>query len=330
MKPCYLTVVPAALVLSAACAAILPVVNAAEPSYPTRPVRLLVPFPPGGGADTMARIITPKLHDAMGQPWIVDNRGGAAGNIAADIVAKASPDGHTVFLGFATTLTVNPTLYRNLSYDVQRDLRPVVMLASSLYMLVVHPSVSAISVKEFIALAKAKPGSLNYSSGGVGTPLHLAAELFKYRAGVDLVHVPFKGGGPASTAVVAGEVQVLFGSLPSSFPYVQAGRLKGLAVTSTKRAAVAPAIPTIAESGFPGFDVTSWYGLLVPTGTPAGVMKRMHDDTMKVMSLPEVRQAIERRGLEITLAGPQDFDQLIREQTVVWAKLIKAAGIKAE
>ncbi len=229
----------------------------AEPSYPTRPVRLLVPFAPGGGADAISRIITPKFHDLLGQPWVVDNRGGAAGNLAAETVARAAPDGHTVFMGFATTLTVNPSLYK-LPYSVEKDFQPVTLLATTQYILVIHSSVPANSLKELIALARQKPGSLNYSSGGIGTPLHLAAELFQKRAGVKMVHLAYKGGGPAAAALLAGEAQVLFGSVASSIQHVKSGRLKALATTGTKRSKVVPELPTMIESGFPGFDVGSW------------------------------------------------------------------------
>lgn len=298
-------------------------------AYPNRPVRLVLPFAPGGGADAVARVISPKLHAATGQPWVVDNRGGAAGNIAAELVARATPDGHTVFLGFSTVLTVNPLLY-DLSFNVQKDFVPIVMLSAGQYMLVLHPSVKADSVKELIDLAKAKPNSLNYASAGVGSPLNLAAELFKVRAGINMAHVPYKGGGPASRAVVAGEVQVLFGSLPSSFPHVKAGRLKALAVTGPKRAEVAPELPTVAESGFPGFKVTSWYGFLVPAGTPKHIVKTVHDETVKVMQLPDVRKALENRGLEITVRGPQEFEAQIKEETATWEKVIRSAGIKLQ
>src|SRR4030095_4558809 len=213
-------------------------------NYPTRPVRLLVPFAPGGGADTISRILTPKLHEALGQPWGGDKRGGAAGTLAAETVARAAPDGHTVLMGFATTLTVNPSLYK-LPYSVEKDLQPVSMLATAQYILVIHSSVPANSVKELIALAKQKPRSLNYSSGGIGTPLHLAAELFQKRAGVKMVHLAYKGGGPAAAALLAGEAQVLFGSIASSIQHVKSGRLKALATTGSKRSKVVPELPTM-------------------------------------------------------------------------------------
>lgn len=303
--------------------------HAGESGYPSRPVRLLVPFAPGGGADALARIITPKLHEALGQPWVVDNRGGAAGNLAAEIVAHASPDGHTVFEGFNTVLTVNPTLYK-LPFDMAKALQPVTLLATAQYILVVHPSVPANTLKEFIALAKQKPGSLNYATAGVGSPLHLAGELFKKRAGIQMVPIAYKGGGPAAAAVLSGEAQVIFASVAASLPQVKAGRLKALATTGLKRSKVAPDLPTIAESGFPGFDVGSWYAFLVPAGTPAGVVKRLHDAVVKVLDLPDVQQAMGRQGLDPEPSTPQELAERIRKETAQWAAVIKEQGIKAE
>jgi tripartite-type tricarboxylate transporter receptor subunit TctC len=302
---------------------------AAAPPYPTRPIRVLVPFAAGGGADALSRILAPKLSEAMGQTWVVDNRGGAAGNLAAEIVADAAPDGYTVFMGFSTVLTVNPSLYK-LRYNVQKDFAPVTLLATAQYILVVHPSVQAGSLKEFVVLAKQKPGGFNYASAGVGSPLHLAAELFKKRAGVDMVHLPYKGGGPAAAAVLAGEAQVIFGSVASSIPHVKAGKLKALATTGTKRSKVAPDLPTIAESGFPGFDVTSWYAFLVPARTSPAIVKRLHDEAVKAVGLPDVQQAMSRQGLEVDAGTPQELAQRIASETAVWAGVIKDAGIKAD
>ena len=297
--------------------------------YPSRPVRLVLPFAPGGGSDAVARVINPKFYEVLGQQWVVDNRGGAAGNIAAEIVARADPDGHTVFLGFSTVLTVNPLLYK-LPFNVKNDLAPVVMLTAGQYMLVLHPSVKANNIRDFIALAKSRPGSLNYSSAGIGTPLNLAAELFKVRAGIDMTHVPYKGGGPASAAVLGGEVQVLFGSLPSTYPHVLAGQLKALAVTGPNRAAVAADLPTVAESGFPGFEVTSWYGLLVPAKTPERIRAILYEVAAKALQAPDVKQQIARQGLEVFLMGPAEFSAQIARETETWAQVIKAAGIRLE
>jgi tripartite-type tricarboxylate transporter receptor subunit TctC len=301
----------------------------AESAYPTRPIRLLVPTSPGGGTDTLARILAPRLGEALGQSWIVDNRAGASGNIAGEFVARAVPDGYTAMLALNHVVTVNPTIYK-LPYDVQRDLQPVTALAGAQYLLVLHPSVAAASVKEFVALARQKPGTLNVASAGIGTPVHLAAELFKKRAGVNLVHIPYKGGGPAAAAVLAGEAQVIFGSVSASMPHVRAGRLKALATTGIRRSKVVPELPTIAESGYPGFDVRSWYSLLVTAGTPAAIVSRIHDAVARVMGMPEVQEAMARQGLEAELSTPKELAARIRKETAVWAGVIQETGIKVE
>lgn len=303
--------------------------GAAAVQYPTRPVRLVVPFAAGGGADTLSRIIAPKLSDALGQTWVVDNRGGAAGNLAAEIIADAAPDGHTVFMGFSTVLTVNPSLYK-LRWTVEKNFQAVSLLATAQYILVIHPSVKAGTVKELTALAKQNPKTLNYASAGVGSPLHLAAELFKKRADVNMVHLPYKGGGPAAAAVLAGEAHVIFGSVASSMPHVKAGRLKALATTGAKRSKVAPELPTLAESGFPGFNVTSWYAFLVPGKTPAAIVRLLHDEAVKAVALSDVQQAMSRQGLEAETSSPQQLSERIKAETAMWAEVIKSAGIKAE
>jgi len=303
--------------------------QAADAPYPTRPIRLLVPFAAGGGSDATARILTPKLHEAMGQAWVVDNRGGAGGNLAAEIVAKANPDGHTIFLGFNTVLTVNPTLYK-LPFSMEKELAPVTLLATAQYIMVVHPSVPANNLKEFIALAKAKPGSLNFSSGGMGTPLHMAAELFSKRAGIRMTHIAYKGGSPAATALLGGEVQLLFGSIAASMPHVKTGRLKAFATTGARRSKVAPELPTMIELGFPGFDVGSWYAFLVPTGAPASVIRRLRDESLKVIAMPDVQQSLTRQGLEPETSTPQELAARIKSETATWAQVIKDAGIKGE
>jgi tripartite-type tricarboxylate transporter receptor subunit TctC len=289
----------------------------------------VVPFAAGGGADTLSRIVTPKLSEAMGQQWVVDNRGGAGGNVAAEIVVQAAPDGHTVFMGFNTVLTVNPTLTR-LPYSMEKDLQPVTLLATAQYILVLNSGVPASTLKEFIAVAKQKPGGFNYSSGGVGTPLHLAAELFSKQAGVKMVHIAYKGGGPAAAAVLSGEVQVLFGSVASSMPHVKSGRLRAIATTALKRSKVAPDLPTMAELGFPGFNVTSWYAFLVPAKTPAAIVRRLHDEGVRAVALTDVQQAASRQGLEIETSTPQELAQRIKSETAMWAAVIKDAGIKAD
>lgn len=302
---------------------------ASSPDYPTRPIRLLLPFAPGGSADVIARIMTPKLAEAMGQQWVVDNRGGAAGNIAAETTARSAPDGHTVFLGLSTIVTANPALYK-LPFSMEKDLQPVTQLTTSQYILVLNPNVPAASVKELIALAKQKPRSLNYSSGGVGSPLHLAAALFEKRAGIEMVHIPYKGGGAATTAVVAGEAQLGVASVASSMQLVKAGRLKAIATTGLKRSQVAPELPTLIESGFPGLEVVSWYGLLVPAGTPSTIVQRIRAEALKVVQAPDVREALAAQGLQVETSTPQEFAARIRSDTKTWAEVIRSAGIKAE
>lgn len=303
--------------------------HAGATEYPTRPVRLIVPFAPGGGADTLARIITPKLTQSMGQQWVVDNRAGAGGNIGAELVARAAPDGHTVFMGFNTVLTVNPTLYK-LSFSIEKDLQPVTLLATAQYLLVLHPSVPATSVKELIEVAKQKPGGLSYASSGVGSPLHLAAELFSTRAGVKMVHIPYKGGGPAAASVLAGESHVIFGSVASSLPHVKSGRLKAIATTGSQRSKVAPNLPTMAEAGMPGVEVTSWYAFMVPAATPPAVVTRIHAEAVKALGMADVQQAMARQGLDPQTSTPQELGARIRSETKIWADVIRSAGIKPQ
>ena len=299
------------------------------PQYPERPVRLIVGFPPGGTTDTIARIIAPRFSDALQRSWVIDNRGGAGGNIATEIAAKAAPDGHTVLLVVSNALTSNPLLYK-LSIDVERDLEPIVLMATAQYMLTVHASVKATNVKEFVTLARSQAGQMNYASTGIGTPQHLAFELFKMRAGIDLVHVPYKGGGPAAAALLANEVPVMFGSLPALLQHVRSARLRGLAVSGAARARAAPDMPTVAESGYSGFEATSWYGLLVPAKTPASIVDLLHRTARSVLELPEVRQAIQSEGLEITYKDPRQFAQHIKTERAVIADVVKAARIKIE
>ena len=302
---------------------------AAAPDYPTRPVRLLLPFAPGGSADAIARLITPKLSEAMGQQWVVDNRGGAAGNIAAELVARAAPDGHTVFLGLSTIVTANPALYK-LSFSMEKDLQPVTQLTVSQYLLILNPNVPASNVKELIALAKQKPRALNYSSGGVGSPLHLGAALFERRAGIQLVHIPYKGGAAATTAVVTGEAHLGVASVASSINLVKAGRLKAIATTGPRRSQVAPELPTLIEAGFPGLEVVSWYGLLVPAGTPNAIVQRIRTEAIKAVEPADMRQALAGQGLQVETSTPKEFAARIRADTKTWAEVIKSAGIKAE
>jgi tripartite-type tricarboxylate transporter receptor subunit TctC len=300
----------------------------AQPQYPTRPVRLLVPFAPGGGSDTLARILSARLSEQMGQTWVIDNRGGAGGNLAAETVARSSPDGHTVFIALSTVITVNPTLYK-LPFSVEKDLHPVVMLAGAQYILVVHPSVPAKTVTDLVNLAKQKPTALNYASGGVGTPLHLAAELLKKGAGIQMTHVAYKGGSPAAASVLAGETQVLFGSVAASMPHIKSGKLRALATTGSKRAKGVPELPTIAESGYPGFEVATWYGLLVPAKTSPMIVDRLYREALKALEHPEVQKAMAAQGLEPEPGDSATMAARIKSETAMWAGVIREAGIQA-
>jgi tripartite-type tricarboxylate transporter receptor subunit TctC len=299
-------------------------------SFPVRPIRLLVAFSPGGGSDTSARIVALKLGELLGQQVVVDNRPGAAGNIATEIAVRAQPDGYTLLWGFSAPLVVNPSLYRNLPFDTERDLEPIALVASSQYMLLVHPSIPATSVKELIAYAKSRPGQLRYASAGVGTPHHLAAELFKNRTGIDITHVTYKGGAPASVAVMSGEVQIHFGSFSAALPYVKAKRLTALAVTGPERSPEAPELPTMQQSGFDGFDVRSWFAVLAPARTPRNIVTRLNQELLKILAVPDVQERLKRTGVYPTGSTPQELAAYIKTEKTVWAKVIKDAGIRAE
>jgi tripartite-type tricarboxylate transporter receptor subunit TctC len=301
-----------------------------ESTYPNKPIRLILPFPAGGGTDNLARIMAPKLHQILGQPVIVDNRPGASGNIATEAVAKALPDGYTILMGYNTALTFNPLIFNGLNFDVQKDLKPVTLLATAKYILVVNNSVPAKTVKELITLAKDKPGQLNFSSAGNGSTLHLAAELFKYMGNIDIVHIPYKGGGPATLGVLSGEVQMTFGSVASVMPHVRSGKLRAIAVTSLTRSNVAPEIPTINESGLNGFNVTSWYGFLIPKNTPDSIVNKILKASQEVIQSPEVKEAMAKQGgLEITISSPSEFEDLIKNETNMWRDLNKKLKISS-
>jgi len=305
------------------------VAQAADSAYPTRPVRLVVPFSPGGGVDATARIIAPKLSESMGQHWVVDNRAGAGGNLASEIVARASPDGHTVLLALDTMLTANPILYK-LPFSVEKDLQPVVILAVSDQIVVVHPSVAAKTLKEFVVLAKQKPGAFRHGSGGMASSNHLAAELFKKVAGIDILHVPYKGAGPSIAAILAGDIQMNISSTASTIGFIKAGRLRALASTGAKRGNALPELPTVAESGYPGFEAIQWYALVVPGATPKSIVARIHKDSVKALDNAEVRASMERLGLQQDPSTPQALVARIKKETATWSAIIKDAGIRIQ
>ena len=298
--------------------------------YPTRPIRLVLPFPPGGGSDTLARILAPRMGEAMGQQWVVDNRSGAAGNIAAEIVARAAPDGYTLLLTLNSVLTMNPALYPHLRLNPQTDLQPITQLSLGQYIVVLHPGVPASSVRELLDLARAKPGALRYASAGVGSNPHLAGELLKSMAKVDLAHVPYKGAGPSTIAVLSGEVQLAFQSVAAAMPHVRSGKLKAIAVTGLKRSAVAPDLPTLHESGVTGYNVISWHALLAPAKTPAGIVAALDQSVRKVAQQPTVTEAMGREGMETTVKGPADLAALVKSEAATWHAVIKAANIRGE
>ncbi len=322
------------LVLALLLAAGLPVAAAAAqstaPHYPDRPVRLVLPFPPGGPSDILARLFSQKLGESLGQQVVVDNRGGAAGAIACEIAKRATPDGYTLLQATVGTLSINPGLYPNLPYDPARDFLPVTMLTATPYLLVTYPGLPARSVSELVAFVKSKPHQLNFASGGVGTGNHFSMELFKLSAGLDMVHVPYKGSGQAVNDVLAGQVQMMFMNLLPAMPHVKAGRMRGLAVTSAQRSAAAPDIPTIAESGFAGYESTSWHGIVVPARTPAALVRRLHDEFAKITRRPDVKGRLESQGTAVIGNTPEEFATTIKAETVKWTKVIRTAGIKAE
>jgi len=298
--------------------------------YPVKPVRIVVPFPPGGPADVLARTVGDKLQASLGQPVVVDNRPGAGGNIGMELVAKAAPDGHTLVLAPAGNLTVNPILYRSVPYDVARDFAPVTVIAAVPNVLVVNVNVPAKDVAELISYAKANPGRLNFASPGAGSGAHLAGELLKGTAGLDMTHVPFNGIAPAVTAVVAGDVQVMFAAAPSAMPQVAAGKLRALGVASPKRMASAPAVPTLDESGLPGFDVTSWYSIVAPAATPPAVIERLQTEIARALQSPDVKARLAGLGAEAVGNTPAEFAAMIRTESAKWGKIVKDANIKPE
>ena len=305
-------------------------VVAAAQDYPSKSIRLMVPAAPGGGADFLARIVGLKLSEAMGQPVVIDNRAGASGTIAADLTAKSAGDGYTVLMGQSTSIVIAPQIYQKLNYDTLRDLKPVTLVAEVPNVLVVHPSVPANSVKDLIALAKAKPGMLNFGSSGNGAPTHLAGEMFKTATATRLVHVPYKGAGPAANALIAGEIQVMFAPIVSVLPHVKSGRLRALAVTSAARSAAVPELPTLAESGLTGYDISSWFGLFVPSSTPDAVVEKLYRETARLLKTQDVIDRFSKEGAEPVGSTPANFSSYVRQEYVKYAKVIKDNGIKAD
>src|SRR6266568_2259280 len=314
-----------ALVLVAAFLA--PTAGSAQ-NYPNRPVRIVVPFPAGGPADGLGRVLADQLNKTWGQPVIIENRGGAGGNLGAEVVARAAPDGYTLLLN-ASNHVINASLYDKLSYDPIKDFTPVSEVASYMLVLGVHPSVPATSVKEFVAFAKTKPDGLTVANAGLGTPTHLAAVLFAQAAGVDLIHVPYRGAAPASSDLIAGQVPAMFNNPVNAVPQVRSNNLRALATTGSKRLSLLPDVPTIAESGYPEFETRTWYGLFGPAGMPADIARKLHADLEKALQIPEIANNLIAQGWDITASPPERFSMVLRSEFDRWSAVVKRASIKA-
>ena len=318
--------------LAAACGVILAMAASASAwsqQYPARPIRIVDGFPPGGGTDTLSRAISQKLSESWGQPVVVDNRPGASSNVGAQIAARAAPDGYTVFMGLAGVLAPSVTLYPKLQYNLLTDLTPVSKVASGIYVMLVNATLPAKSVGDLITYAKSKEGALRYSSAGVGSPAHLAGELFNLRANVKIQHVPYKGGAPAAAAIASGEAQVTFVSVPAGLPLTNGGKARAIAVTPMRTKAY-PGVPTIAESGLPGFEITLAYGLLAPAGTPKPIIAKLNAEVARILKMPDVVDRLSAFGLEADPSTPEAFGKLLKDEVALWAKVIKQANIRVE
>ncbi len=299
-------------------------------AWPTKPIRLMVPFPPGGSTDIVARIVAQKLGERLGQPFVIENRGGGGGTIGAAATAKAAPDGYNLAVASTSTHVVAPGVYPKLDYDPIKDFTPVGLMAVSPYLLVVNPAVPAKSLKELVDLAKKQPGKLNYASAGIGSTTHLAMEMLKSVTSTYMLHIPYSGNGPAGTAVVSGQVEILFGSLPALLPHAKSGRMRALAVGTPKRSPSLPEVPTVAESGYPGFDASLWLALVGPAGLPQPVVERINKELVALIATPELREALDKAGAEPLSGTPAELAALIKDGIPKYARVIKAAGVKPE
>lgn len=315
-------------VLAGAVLAAVPAAQAAD--YPTKTVRMVIAFTPGGPSDILSRLVGGKLAERMGQPFVFDNRPGAGGNVAGEIVATSPADGYTLMIANNAVLAANASLYKKMNFNPAKDLVPVVWVASQPNILVVHPSVPAKSVKELIALAKSKPGVLNYSTSGAGTSVHLSAELFNSMAGVKTIHVAYKGAAEALTALISGQTDLQFASVSSAIPMIKSGRLRGLGVTSPTRVAAIPDVPTIAEAGLPGYAAVAWYGIVGPAGIPAPIINVLSKAALDTLAQPDVKNRLAASGVEVNTGGPEEFRKLIEAEIPKWAAVVKASGAKAD
>ena len=321
--------VPVTSLTSIALLATLQVGLASSSDFPVKPIRVIVPYAPGGGTDTTGRILAQKLTDKLGQSVIVDNRPGAAGIIGSDIVAKAAPDGYTLLV-VAGAHAINPSLYRKLPYDTVKDFAPVAFLVTAPNILVVNTSIPANSVKELIALVKAKPGQLSFGSGGIGQTPHLAGELFKSMAGVTINHIPYKGGAPATTDLIGGRISMMFGGMVLTLPYVKAGRLRALATTGATRSKAVPDLPTIAESALPGYEADEWFGAFAPASTPRNILQKLNTNTRDILVTPDAQQQFAGLGAEFVDMNVREFADFVKKQIAKWANVVKDANIQAE
>lgn len=300
----------------------------AATDYPTKPIRLVVPFSAGGTSDFLARTVAEKLGENLDTTVIVDNRPGAGGNIGSNIVAKADPDGYTLVLGTVGTHSINDSVYKEMPYDAVKDFAPISLIAAVPNILVANPSVKANSVQELIALAKSNPGAITFASSGNGSSIHLSGEMFKSLAGVDMLHVPYKGSGPAVIDLLGGQVDIMFDNMPSALPHVREGKLKALAVTPSERSQAAPELPTIAEAGVEGYSAAAWFGLLAPAGTPQDVVNKLNAEMVKILAMPDVKERLAGQGAEAVSTSPEEFAEYIKAEQKKWADVVKASGFQ--
>ncbi len=319
-----------ALTVCAALSATTALAQQNTANYPNRPIRVVVTYPPGGAADFSARVLTQRLPAVLGQSIVIDNRGGANGNIGNDIAAKAAPDGYTLLVTAESTITINPAVYATLPYVAMRDLTAITQITKYANVVVVHPSLPVNSIKELIAHAKSQPDKMSYAHPGVGSAQQLAVELFKMTTGVNITSVAYKGGGPAMISLAGNETQLSFATPPSAMPHVRGGRLRAIGVTSDKRSPAMPDLGTISEAGLPGFNVVAWIGLFTPAKTPVAIVNRLHEESAKILRVPEVKEVVLGMGAETGGATPKEANAIVREETAMWAKVVKRAGVKVE
>jgi tripartite-type tricarboxylate transporter receptor subunit TctC len=306
------------------------VLEAAAQPYPAKSIRFIVPFPPGGSADILARAIGQKAGEGLGQSFVVENRPGAGTAIGAEALAKSAPDGYAIMIGTVSSHAINPALNPKLPFDPVKDFTPISLVASIPFAMVVHPSVPAKTVQEFVELARARPGTLNYSSAGSGTSNHLAGELLRSMTGIDIVHIPYKGSAPALNDLIAGQVSMMFDLVLTATPHVRSGAVRGLAVTGAQRSSALPGLPTVAESGIPGYEVSAWFGIFAPAGVPQPVVQRLNAEFVKALQQPDLRQRLASQGAEPLTSTPAEFSAYLASEIDKWAKVVKAAGMKAD